>query len=238
MSSSGDLRLAWCSFEAAQFACRRWHYSRSLPAGKLAKIGVWEANAFAGCTLFGRGAARHIGRPFQLRQDEVCELTRVALGPHFTATSRIVAIALRMLRRQSPGLKLVVSYADPAQGHIGVIYQAGGWLYLGPTHRECLLRVHDRLVHPRTVGSRFGHRGIQWLQQHIDPSAERVVVPAKHKYVYPFDEALRAQLRPLVRPYPKLERERSAEIGTAVPTARGGEIPTRSLHDSARAADA
>ena len=43
------------------------------------------------------------------------------------------AIALRLLARHSPGLRLVVSYADPAQGHVGTIYQAAGWTYLGVT---------------------------------------------------------------------------------------------------------
>lgn len=228
MSSTPDLRLDWCSYRAAQFACRHWHYSRSLPAAKLVKIGVWEAGVFVGCVLFSRGAARHIGRPFGLGQAQVCELSRVALGSHAAATSRVVAIALRLLRRQSPGVRLIVSYADPAQGHHGGLYQAGGWLYVGETARECVLKIHGRRMHPRSVGSRWGHRGVAWLRQHVDATAERIVTVPKHKYLWPFDAGLKAQFLPIVQPYPK--RERSAENGTAVPTAGGGVIPTRSLH--------
>jgi hypothetical protein len=223
-----NLRLGWCSHEAAGFACRAWHYSRCLPAGKLVKIGAWENGRFVGVVIFGRGNTPNIGRAFGLRQADVCELTRVALGPHQTATSRVVAVALRLLRCQSPGLKLVVSYADPAHHHVGTIYQASGWLYLGPTGRECLVRVFGRVMHPRSVGARYGHRGVTWLRQHVDPDTERLVVPPKFKYVYPLDRALRTQLVSRVKPYPKAsEAERTLR---PVPPAEGGEIPTRSLH--------
>jgi hypothetical protein len=228
MPSIADLHGAWCSHAAALFACRRWHYTRSLPAGKSVRVGWWESGRFIGVVIFSRGNTPHIGSPFGLTQTEVVELTRVALGEHESPTSRIVAVALRLLQKQSPGLRLVVSYSDPAQGHVGTLYQAGGWCYIGKSRHESLLRVHGRLFHPRTVGSRYGHRGVFWLRQHVDRCAERLVVPPKHKYVFPFDAAIREQLRPLLQPYPK--RERSADSGTAVPTAGGGAHPTRSLH--------
>jgi hypothetical protein len=228
MPSTADFQCDWCSHAAALFACRRWHYSRSLPAGKSVKVGCKESHHFIGALIFSRGNTPHIGGPFGLPQDQVVELTRVALDVHHTPTSRIVAVALRLLRKQSPGLRLVVSYADPAHGHVGILYQAGGWGYVGRTRPESLIRLHGRLLHPRTVGSRYGHRGVLWLRRHIDSRAERIILPPKHKYVFPLDAAMREQVRPLLRPYPK--RERSADSGTAVPTAGGGAHPTRSLH--------
>ena len=196
------------------------------------KVGCWESGQFIGVVIFSRGNTPFIGAPFGLPQSEVVELTRVALGEHDSPTSRIVAVTLRLLRKQSPGLRLVVSYADPAHGHVGTLYQAGGWCYLGETRRESLLRVHGRLLHPRTVGSRYGHRGVLWLRRHVDRNVDRIILPPKHKYVFPLDAAMREQVRPLLQPYPK--RERSADSGTAVPTAGGGAHPTRSLlHEKA-----
>ena len=37
-----SLRLDWCSYAAAKYACENWHYSKCLPASKIVKIGVWE----------------------------------------------------------------------------------------------------------------------------------------------------------------------------------------------------
>ncbi len=67
---------------------------------------------------------------------ECVELCRVALTKHQTPVSRIVSIAVKMLKRAMPGIRLVVSYADANYGHIGSIYQAAGWMYVGQTSEE------------------------------------------------------------------------------------------------------
>ncbi len=131
MNSTADLFVGWCSYQAAKYACTKWHYTHSLPTGKLVKIGCWENARFIGTVLISRGSARHIGTPFDLRQDQVAELTRVALRDHVAPVSRICSIAIKMLKRQSPGLRLLISYSDPRQGHHGGIYQAMNWLCIG-----------------------------------------------------------------------------------------------------------
>jgi hypothetical protein len=121
-----DLRLDFCSHDAARHSVQRWHYSRLMPKAKLVKVGVWEDGRFVGAIIYGLGANRHLCRPFGLRDTEACELVRVALAPgREHPTSQCVAISIKLLRRQSPGLKLVVSYADAGQGHVGTIYHAG-----------------------------------------------------------------------------------------------------------------
>ena len=57
---------------------------------------------------------------------ECAELCRVALTKHETPVSKIISIACRMLKKAMPGLRLVVSFADPERGHVGVVYQGAG----------------------------------------------------------------------------------------------------------------
>ena len=199
------LKLDWCSHEAAKHAVMRWHYSRAMPASKLVRIGVWEDGRFRGAILYGVGANRHLARPFGLEITQACELVRVALAPgRAHPTSRCLAISLRLLRRQSPGLEIVVSYADTKEGHLGTIYQATNWLYLGASTQP-YLRVKGKIEHPRSLYDRYGPRGqsVPWLRRHVDPRAERVAMPAKLKYVWPFDPALRSELAAVAQPYPK-----------------------------------
>lgn len=198
-----NLRLNWCSYEAAKYAVTHWHYSKSLPAAKIVKIGVWEDGRFIGCVLFSLGANPHIGNPYGLTQWEVCELTRVALDEHKTPTTRIVAIAIKMLRKQSFGLRLIVSYADGNQNHIGTIYQAGNWIYEGEFAEERGILLNGKLVHRRTVNARYGTSSMPWLRKHIDPKARRVTGKAKYKYLYPLDEEIRDKLLRLAKLYPK-----------------------------------
>lgn len=214
------LKLDWCSHDAARHAVMRWHYSRAMPAAKLVRIGVWEDQRFRGAILYGSGANRHLSRPFGVKVTEACELVRVALAPgRRYPTSKCLAISLRMLRRQSPGLKIVVSYADTKEGHLGTIYQATNWIYLGATTQP-YLKVKGVIEHPRSLYERFGPKGqsVPWLRQHVDPRAERVKMPAKLKYVWPFDRDLRRRLEAVAQPYPK----RAGSIESDAPATPGG----------------
>ncbi len=219
-----DLRLDFCSHAAARHAVMRYHYSRALPAFKICRVGVWDSGRFVGAILYGVGANRHIARPFKLKDTKVCELVRVALAPASTRnhpTSKCVAISLRMLKKQSPGLRLVVSYADSGQGHVGTIYQATNWIFLGAATQP-YLKVKGKIVHPRTLYDRYGPGGqsLPWLRANVDPNAQRVPMAQKLKYVMPLDAELRRQLEPLAQPY--IKKSCVGSIDSDVPTTPGG----------------
>lgn len=219
MSSPPSLRLDWASGQAAKYACERWHYTRSMPnAG--AKIGVWEDGAFIGAILFGIGAGRSTdGRRYGLeRANEVAELVRVALrADHRTPVSRCVAIAIRMLRQQSPDLRLLISFADTEQGHHGGIYQAGNWTYAGLTSGDRVYVVRGQRKHPKTVHSLGWKQSEAWLRQHVDPNATCELTPGKHRYLMPLDDEMRKVVAPLAQPYPT----RAKGISRLAPPARG-----------------
>jgi len=225
-----DLRLDFCSHDAARHAVMRWHYSRAMPASKMVRIGAWEGKRFVGALLYGSGANRHLSRPFGLKPTEACELVRVALAPgREHPTSKCVAISLKILKRQSPGLRLVVSYADTKEGHLGVIYQATNWLFLGGSTQP-YLKVRGKIEHPRSLYDRYGPGGQQigWLREHVDPRAERVAMMPKLKYIYVFDPELRRQLAAIAKPYPKCVESIGSDAPGVQP-GEGGAIPTSTL---------
>ena len=211
MSSRPELKLAWCSYEAAKYACERWHYSSSMPAGKAVRLGVWEGGVYIGVVVFARGASDAIGKPYGLAQTEVCELARVALRDHVVPVSRILAVALQQLVKTQPGLRLVVSYADPAVGHHGGIYQATNWYYVGDTQPDYAIidragkRWHSRMVSATGYKRSFGDR----IRAIRPDQGTRVNLPGKHKYLYPLDADMRERIKPLAKPYPK----RASEVG-------------------------
>ena len=65
---------------------------------------------------------------------------------------------VKLLKRQSPGLRAVVSYADLKEGHTGIIYQATNFYYLGPS-KQRYFKVHGVVTHPRTLYDRHGPQG-------------------------------------------------------------------------------
>lgn len=223
-----------CRHDAAKYAVTNWHYSRCMPRGRLVTFGAWEADRFIGAVIFARGATPQLLNPYGLTQSEGCELVRVALTRHDAPVTEIVAKAIRLLKATNPGLRLIVSFSDTAQGHHGGIYQAGNWIYTGQSmhHR---IRLHGELIHPRTLGTRYGIGGqsIPWLRTHVDPAAERVDVPGKHRYLYPLDRGMRRQVAPLALAYPARVESCDGSVHGDTPPDLGGEVgssPTRRSH--------
>lgn len=203
-----NLRLDWASHEAAKYACENWHYTKSMPSAGV-KIGVWEDNEFIGVVLYGVGAGNVTnGKQYGLaRSHEMAELMRVALRDHKTPVSKIIKISLKMLKKQSPGLRLIVSFADEMfAGHIGGIYQAGNWVYTGTFQGDCGYLIKGKRVHNKTVHSNGWKQNLEWLKKHIDPKCTELKT-LKHRYLMPLDDQIRLRIQPLSKPYPKRPKE-------------------------------
>lgn len=232
MSEKPVLKLDWCSYRAAKFAVEHWHYSQSMPTPPVVHIGVWESGKFIGCVLFSRGANNNLSKPYGLENIEVCELTRVALDRHSTPVSRIVSIAIKLLKERASGLRLIVSFADPNERHVGVIYQAGGWIYTGATSpSQKYVDQQGRIWHQRQV-SATGIKPQYGTLRRVAKIAECDKVPqlGKHRYLYPLDNAMRKQIQPLAKPYPK--RAASADGGTpGIQPGGSGSSPTAALSE-------
>ena len=227
------MRIDWCSSAMARQACGRWHYSRSSASGRRFRLGVWEEGRFVGALVFGDGAAPLMAQSFGVRAEECLELVRVALDSHVTPVSRINATAIRMLRKQVPSLRVIVSFADPQHGHHGGIYQAGNWIYLGVSNSMSgrWLRVNGRVRHPKSIYAIYGTRSVAWLRANVDPEARRVDLPAKHKYALPLDAAMRRQLEAIAKPYPKRAESIAGDAPRLPVGNEGGSSPTSALND-------
>ena len=155
--------------------------------------------------------------PYDLTTFQVCELVRVALNNnHKSAVTRIISVAIRMLKKECPGLRLVVSFADPCQGHHGGIYQGGNWIYTGDSSPSYMWRLPDgSLAHDR----RFSGSG--WNAPKTPPKGSiKIKVPGKHRYLMPLDEEMRKRILPLSKPYPKRVSSEKVSRSTSVESKR------------------
>lgn len=214
-----DLRIDWCSNSAALYAVKRWHYSRCLPVSGL-YLGVWEERKFIGCVIFSRGASATLLMRYGLEQNEGCELTRIALGKHKTPVTRIMKIAIKELKNHCPGLRMIVSFADPRQGHHGGIYQAGNWIYAGESNCTRSWETPDgRVLHHKTVTSKGTRYDKSKLQQ--------IIERGKHRYLYPLDKGMKSVAMSMKKEPPKRQQHRSDALGDQ--PGEGGATPTLPL---------
>ena len=191
--------------KAVRYACTHYHYAKSVPSVQYG-YNVYEDGEWCGVILYGSGATINIASPFDMVQGEVLELVRVALNGKQKTTSECVAASLRQLHKDAPHIKIIVSFADCDQNHIGTIYQATNWIYLGRKNEgdRGAFIVHGKKMHPRTVGAmKGGVQSLQWVRENLDPEATEFRTQGKEKYIFVFDKRLRKKWLKQAQPYPK-----------------------------------
>lgn len=103
------------------------------------------------------------------------------------------------------GKEIVVSFAEPEQGHVGTVYQATNWLYTGlSTRRTNWSVVGEDHRHGQTWGDTYT---ADELRANFGERFVSLPRPRKHRYVYLNAKGarrrqLRAALRYPVQPYP------------------------------------
>lgn len=183
------------------------HYLHNMPAVCWRAFGVYADGELAGAVVFTPGPRQGFRVLGAGRPQQVATLARLWLRDDLpkNAESRILGVVLRDLRRDGRW-KLILSYADPAAGHLGTIYQAAGWLYLGQGNAGSYLDIGDGTPrHPRTVYGALGANAVGHLRRTGIP-ARRCPVAGKHRYVFLLDSAWRWRLRQAAQPYPKTDR--------------------------------
>ena len=224
--SKVDLKVDWATHAAAKYACKNWHYSGCLPGAKKTMfVGAWEDGVFIGVVIYSPGATNMLGSPYGLNQTSCTELVRVALSKHQSFVSEIISKSFKFLKKRSPGIRLIVSFADPREGHTGVIYQAGNWIYTGETTKTSAYKtIQGKIIHPRSIGASDFKKG---KKKALPTGAVKIILPGKHRYLMPLDKKMRKQILPLSKPYPK---KHAAEVGNGSDQEHsGGSTPTQPL---------
>ena len=119
----------------------------------------------------------------------------MALNGKQESTSKAMSIAIKLIKKNYPLVKLLISYADKGQKHKGIIYQATNWILVDETE---------------TSGWEIFYKG-KWRHDRILANVSKSTrerIPkrkksGKYKYLYPLNNKIREQILKLKKPYPK-----------------------------------
>ena len=204
------MKLTHATREAIRYACLNFHYAKAIPVNTIGYNVYNDSGEWCGVVLFGTGAAPKIGSPFGLVQGQVLELVRVALNGKQPCTSKVVSEALKQLKKDCPLCRLVVLYADCDQNHLGTIYQATNWIYIGRVTegQSHSFLIDGKKIHEKSVRDfvlkRYSDGSIDNIKKafHTD-NVQKFYTQGKEKYLFPLDKQIRKKIEQLRKPYPK-----------------------------------
>lgn len=219
------------------------HYTHAWTACRYS-LGIFyktdESNALGdsekliGCLVYGFpvGARAALSISEQLTKDNVLELTRLYCDDGYGANIESYAIgqSFKWFRENDKAIKVLISYADNGQDHLGGIYQATNWIYQGPSTSIALMPNYGisltkdpyNWIHSRTVYSMWGSSNLEHLKKEIGKQGYtefwRRMESGKHRYIQIIakdkkeKKMLEKSLKHKTLPYPKSAEEYSTNI--------------------------
>ncbi len=193
---------------AARNILEKNHYLHSFAGCTKLCFGVFVGNRLFGAITFGAGPANAFRLAKGATPDDCMALTRLWLSEELptNSESRVIAVSLRYLRKYTR-LKFIVTYADPAHGHVGTIYQATNWLYTGLSEATPRFDLGDGIArHSRSFNQAFGSHSLTYLKQY---GMKVKIIPQipKYRYVYFLDKDFKRNLNTPILSYPRKESD-------------------------------
>jgi len=156
------------------------HYAKRIPSISYA-FGLFEFGELVGVITYGTPPSSTLCRGIcgARWQNRVLELNRLVLKNNKpNEASRLVGATLKML----PQPTIVVSFADTAQRHAGIVYQATNFIYTGlsskfvdPVVKGLEHQHHATYAHGMTnaeVVAQYGAENVSWVDR-----------SRKHRYI-------------------------------------------------------
>lgn len=165
-----------------------------------------ETDKIVGVVLYGVPASRSLQKGIcgEDYANQVGELTRLWVedGTPKNVESFLIGNTIKL-----QGFKILVSFAECRQGHVGYVYQATNWLYTGLSAKRTDVVIDGKICgHPRHITDKYG--GQKQAREILGDRFQLVPRPRKHRYIY-FNcnkkekKILMSKLRYKILPYPK-----------------------------------
>lgn len=198
-----ELKIERIAYKLAMDIVVKEHYlHRKAPCSHA--FGLFRGGLIVGVVVYGTPSSAPL-RSGICGPDEkmnVLELTRLwicdSVGKN--AESYLIGNTIKLVDKE-----IIVSYAEPDQGHIGVVYQATNWIYTGLSAKRTNWTIEGVDLHCQTIADKY--TSVEIREKYGDKFS-LVDRPRKHGYVY-FNckrrrkKELLSKLRYPVASYPK-----------------------------------
>jgi hypothetical protein len=159
------------------------HYSRICPPSKYYFTASHDGVVVGAC-CFRKPSLPSVQKAYNAD----LELARLVLIDEAgkNSESRFIGHCLRWIGKHTEHIR-VVSYSDPAQGHLGVVYRASNFKYAGEEcgHGTRVIIVDGERMHSKTAYDRYGASGSNLKE--LLPNSVVDVESQPKKLVYLYD---------------------------------------------------
>ncbi len=230
MGGAKQLVLKVIPSKIANNFVKKHHYSGKIVNNSKLHFGVFLHDQLHGVMSYGSSLdkSKIIGLVEGTKWNEFLELNRMAFDNVLprNSESRAISQSIKMIKKQAPHIKWIISFADACQCGDGTIYRASNFVLTGIKENEALYRLpNGEVIHQMTIQSSPTqprpelnglslydiNGGTYSLKEWIRLTNAEVVKGYQLRYIYFIDKSYRERLT-----VPEIPFSRIKEIGASM----------------------
>jgi hypothetical protein len=136
---------------------KKHHYSGKVVPNSILHFGAFLDDKLHGVLSYGTSMDKRKIVPLVQPSlwNEVLELNRMAFDDYLPkySESRCIAISIRLIKKNAPHIKWILSYSDGTQCGDGTIYRASGFHLTGVKENKTILNWNGKIIADKTLNN-------------------------------------------------------------------------------------
>jgi len=161
MGRAKDIIVKVIPSKIANVFIKENHYSGKVVNNSKLHFGCFLDSMLHGVMSFGSPLDKRkvIGLVKNTKWNEMLELNRLAFDIYLprNSESRCISIAFKLLKKNAPHIKWILSFADGCQCGDGTIYRASGFLLTKIKENNQIIRLENRQIVSRITYQKGAH---------------------------------------------------------------------------------
>lgn len=166
---------------------KKYHYTKSCAKASISHAFYYN-NQLCTMIVYGQPSGKYLAKSIWNggNEKECMELLRLFSFDRCPKNieSYCIAQSIKILKNNHSEIKILVSYADASVGHVGYIYQASNWLYIGESSPEPEIYIDGIKRHRRDLYDKYGTSSIKKLKKLLNERLQIGSKNKKYKYIY------------------------------------------------------
>lgn len=190
---------------------KKHHYSKKFVPNSIIHFGCFLDGKMHGVLSYGNSMDKYkVGLTvLKTGWNEFIELNRMAFDDYLpkNSESRCISISIKLIKKNAPHIKWIVSFADGSQCGDGGIYRASGFDLIGIKPNKQILDWNGKLIAKKTLdNTNYPKINGKYYSRHLlETGQAKPLEGYQLKYIYFIDKSLIKNLSVPIIPFAKID---------------------------------
>ena len=206
-----DIRLKVIPSKLANDFVKKYHYSGKVVPNSKLHFGAFYNNVLRGVLSYGSSMDKKkvLNTVNNTNWNDMLELNRMAFDDVLpkNSESRCIAISMKLIKKNAPHIKWVVSFADATQCGDGAIYRASGFKLINIKINKQMLDWNGKIIAKKTLDNKNYPmiKGKYYSRYLLEKGDAKPLKGYQLKYIYFIDKAKEKDLTVPIIPFSKIK---------------------------------